>query len=475
MTISASDLVFRKSEIINDISTNGGRKGYDEVVGSVKYNIFPRVPISEQVTGKTRVRKIFLANENDDDEEAANALAFIECPSNGADYIVMALGSQSNTYADVVAAATAPTFIGCGSLNAALETDDTEAVILMEDDEIEFPNGGVLHVSDKFMVSQTIAAGVKIGDSVEYVTDTWQKITFTDDIAYPNGRYIGSNKVMTVGDDTNEEWIDLKDNLYTAEVLGTGDGTTSPTLATLTHVTNGICKQLGKRPVLNATHGATTYVVNVAANGDCSGDCSAGKLNMTTGAWTTPIVWAGTVDNATNVTITYRENCFSYSGNVCTVQLDAFPANAYAASNTYASGCLEQASILATADDWDDSDTTSGTYDQATYPVVIDNIGTVEDTFTIEFTSATAFTCSGTNEGSLGTGAVGTDFVPVNAETGKPYFTIDKDGWGGTWAIGDTVTFPTHASAMPIWLKEVVPAEAATVQQNLFVLGFYCE
>lgn len=474
MTISITDLKFRKSEIINDLSSNGGRKGYNEVVSGIKYNIFPRVPKAEQETGKTRYRKVFLCNENDDDEEVSNALVYVESITNGEDYIAIAAGTQDDTYADVSVSGTSPTFFGTGALNATLATDDTVAEILMEDNDIEFPNGGVLHVTDKFMVSQTMAAGIKVGDSVEYITDTWYKIASTDDITFPNGLYIGSNTVMTVGETTNEEWIDIVDNLHTNEVIGTGAGTTTPTLNSLDYATNGICKQLGKRPVISATHGATTLVVNVAANGDCSGNCSAGKLNMATGAWTTQIIWSDTVDNATSITVTYHENCFSYSGNVCTVGLDAFPANEYATSNSYAGGCVEQASILATSDDWTET-SASGTYNEAVYPVICDNIGSVEDTFTITFTSATTFSCTGTNEGSLGTGAVGSDFAPLNPENGKPYFTIDKDGWGGTWATSDTVTFATHASNMGLWLKEVIPLGAATVAQNLFVLGHYSE
>jgi hypothetical protein len=75
----------------------------------------------------------------------------------------------------------------------------------------------------------------------------------------------------------------------------------------------------------------------------------------------------------------------------------------------------------------------------------------------------------------VGTGSISADFSPINPNTGQPYFTVDKEGWGGTWAIGETITFLTDPSALPIWWKEIVPPVTAVENDNLTVLGFYCE
>lgn len=474
MPVATTDIKFRKSLIVSDSSNNGGRKGYVQVVSGARHNLFPRVTKNERTNGVTRYRKEFISNENTSDETAYAMECYLESPTNGQDSIQLASGSQVNVQSDILTAGTAPSFLGCGQLNAALETDDTEAVIVMESALIEFPNGGKLHVSDKFAVSQTIDTDVQIGDSVTYNAGTWEKISSTDDITYPNGLYLGSNAVMTLQNTTHEEWLSLKDNLHTAEVIGTGDGTTSPTLSTLTYKTNGICKQTDKRPVVTAVHGGANLTVTIDRTGLCSGDCSAGQLNMTTGAWTTPITWTDTIDNPSNITITYRENCFSYSGNVATVELDESPLNDYAASNTYAGGCLSFGDVKTSSDSWVET-SSAGTFDETTYPPICFNDGTVEDTFTITMTGATTFTCAGASEGSLGTGSTLTNFSPVNANTGQPYFTIDADGWGGTWQSGDTIVFKTHPSVAPIWLKEVVPAGAAQAPNNLLVLGYYCE
>lgn len=473
MPVASTDLKLRKSLAVNDSTSNGGRKGYVEALSGVKYGILPRVTKAERTAGLSRFRKIFFANENASDEAAASGLLFLETPSNAGDSILIAAGTQTDTAAEVAAIATAPTFVGCGALNTNLGTSDTEVILQMEAAGIEFLNGGLLHIANKIMVSQTIDAGVKIGDSVTFGT-IWTKITATDDVTYPNGKYIGSNKVFTVDENVTEEWLAIADNLYTDEVCGTGDGTTAPTLSTLTHVTNGICKQLGKRPVITAPSGGNTLTVNIASTGACSGDCSAGQLNMTTGAWTTPITWSGAITNDGEIKITYHENCFSYAGTVCTVELAESPANAYETTNTFASGVLEVGDIEAASDSWAET-SASGTYDESTYQAILTNLGTVEDTFTIAFTSATTFTCSGAAEGSLGTGSTSADFVPINANTGLPYFTIDKDGWGGTWANGDTVVLDTHPAAFPFWIKEAVPAGTEQAADNLCIIGSYCE
>jgi len=91
---------------------------------------------------------------------------------------------------------------------------------------------------------------------------------------------------------------------------------------------------------------------------------------------------------------------------------------------------------------WTES-SSSGTYDENTYPLLLFNDGTVQDTFTITFSSSTAFTCSGTATASLGVGSTLTDFSPINPDTGHPYFTLRSAGFAGSWTNGDTVVFRT--------------------------------
>jgi hypothetical protein len=213
--------------------------------------------------------------------------------------------------------------------------------------------------------------------------------------------------------------------------------------------------------------------VTVGADGVCSGYCTAGELNMSDGTWTTQITWTTAPDNGTDITVTYRERACTYTGNVATVSLAEQVAGAYLTENTFGAGCVYAEEIGAAVQDFTVS-SSAGAYDDAGYPLTLYNDGVVYDEFEITFTSASNFTCSGLYSGDCGSGAVTADFAPENPDTGQPYFLLAKDGFGGTWQAGDTITFTTLPAALPLWLRETVPAGAAA-DDNLLVLGWYCE
>jgi len=76
--------------------------------------------------------------------------------------------------------------------------------------------------------------------------------------------------------------------------------------------------------------------------------------------------------------------------------------------------------------------------------LTIDNAGgAVTDTFTVVFTSATAFDVYGMASGNVGSGTISVNFAPDNG--GNPYFTIESGHFTGTWAADDTFTFVTTA------------------------------
>lgn len=155
--------------------------------------------------------------------------------------------------------------------------------------------------------------------------------------------------------------------------------------------------------------------------------------------------------------------------------------NGYDAADTRVASCLMPASNPADAsrsirafwDAWDGS-TAGGTYDGAAPPTapsanvpLLDNIGAIEQVWTFTFSDATNFTAVGSTVGNVGGGAVdGVDFVPVNPNFARPYFTLPAAGWGGTWAAGDVLTFATHPAAFPVWWKRIIPAGADSISAD---------
>ena len=160
------------------------------------------------------------------------------------------------------------------------------------------------------------------------------------------------------------------------------------------------------------------------------------------------------------------------SGTTITLTLNAGDsfANSYtAATPTYVASCIDVGDIECAVSSWTET-STSGTYNESTYPLEMDNIGTVYDTWTLTFSSATNFSVSGTNTGSVGSGNISGSFAPNNADFTKPYFTINASGWGGTWASGETITFTTSPASQGIWIKKVVPAASSSYSGNSFTI-----
>lgn len=477
MTIASTDIKYRKSVMQIDLAANGGRKGAVEVQSGARHALFPRVTKSQRVAGLQRWRKEFWSNENADDEAGYGVLIYLMRPSNAGDRFYLAKGTQRDIQSEFSRAEDeyARTWMGAGFLETALSGGESEVALTMENDDFQFPNGGFLYLSDNTMTGQTLDADVKIGDSVTFSSGTWSKIAHTDDITYPNGWAVGATSVLTIQATTNEEFLEIAENQYTDEDIGDGDGAdTAPELATLAHVTNGICRQPDYLPVVTATCGGVSRTVNVAADGTCSGYCSAGELNMATGVWTTDITWTTAPDNSTDITITYAENAFSYSGNVCTVELAGTVANAYTTAATIGAGCVYEDEVACSMDNWAET-SSAGTYDETGSPPTLYNDGTVEETWTLTMTGTSTFSVSGAYYGSVGTGNTGADFEPVNPDTGEKLFSLLSAGWGGTWAAAETIVFQTHPAGVPLLIEEFVPAGCAAEPNNLLPIGSYTE
>jgi len=478
MTIAKEDIQFLKAVQQTDTAANGGRMGEIVVISGARHALFPRVTKTQRTAGLQRWRKEFWHNKNADDEAANGVLICIGRPSNAEDRFYLAEGEQRDVQSEFSRAdyPYGRVWMGCGALQTALSGGESEVALTMEADDFQFPNGGYLYLSNNTKTGQTLASDVKIGDSVEYSAGVWSKIAHTDDIDYPKGWCVGATAVLTKESTTHEEWLAIAENKYEDEDIGTGDGASAtPALTDLTHATNGICRQPDYLPVVTATCGGVERTVNVAADGTCSGYCSAGELNMATGVWTTDITWTTAPDNATDITITYAENCFSYSGNVCTVELTDTVANAYLVDGTtFGAGCIYADEVACSFDNWVET-SSAGTYDETTNPVTLYNDGTREETWTLTFTGSATFTVSGAYYGSVGTGNTGSDFSPLNPTTGQPFFTLASAGWGGTWANGETIVFQTHPSAVPMLIEEYVPAGCAAEPNNLLPIISYTE
>ncbi len=219
----------------------------------------------------------------------------------------------------------------------------------------------------------------------------------------------------------------------------------------------------------NITAGASTLTVTVKNSAMASGAdlifAGGDKIKIT--------------DKLTANALTGNEEVCTISGAPSVSGLDITITVVGTITNSYtADGTIARASSMMKPGDIKCSNTapaktsTAGTIDFSTYPIVLDNIGTVDEDWTLTFTDNTHFTCTGDTLGTVGSGLISADFAPNNGDFTKPYFTVVLGVWGGTWAAGNTVTFTTHPAATKIGGKRRVPAGTASLANNKATLVY---
>ncbi len=159
----------------------------------------------------------------------------------------------------------------------------------------------------------------------------------------------------------------------------------------------------------------------------------------------------------------------SWGGNTATIVLTESLGVNFSQTSTIVSTVVDLGTVEKSSDSWSESSGT-GSYDETTYPLTTYNIGTVVDSWTLTFADASNFSIEGLSTGPMGSGDTSTDCMPVNGAS--YYFKIDKDGWGGAWALGDTITFNTVHAGASIWVKEVVPSEIGSYSNNITRIGW---
>lgn len=113
----------------------------------------------------------------------------------------------------------------------------------------------------------------------------------------------------------------------------------------------------------------------------------------------------------------------------------------------------------------------SANYNDALFPLVVTNLGSIQERWAIVFTDTMSFKCIGEYTGQIGTGTINTDFYPMNPITQSPYFTIKKEGWGSGWANGNVLRFNTIAANYPVWaIRTVKQSEPAQITDHFQIM-----
>ncbi len=207
----------------------------------------------------------------------------------------------------------------------------------------------------------------------------------------------------------------------------------------------------------NASLGATTCTVLVESAAD-----AIFKSGMTV-----RISDRQTVDGVGNEQFLTLSANATYAGNVATLTFTATPLayNFTTAAPTYVSSVYTPTDVQATVTDFLLT-SASGTFDNVGHPIRPHGVGSVEQLWTVTFSSSTAYSVTGDVLGSVGSGNIATDFIPANSSFSKPLFTIPSAAFGGTYTPGDTIQFRTHPAAIPVWYRRTIPAGANSLSAN---------
>jgi hypothetical protein len=152
--------------------------------------------------------------------------------------------------------------------------------------------------------------------------------------------------------------------------------------------------------------------------------------------------------------------------DVLTITLATALVNSFLAIDTRVLSIIEAGNTVADFDTFIVTTGASGTYDEVGNPIEHDNIGGIQQAWTLSFTSATNYDLTGDTLGAVSSGNVSSDFAPTNPDFGRPFFTLRSAGFGGTFQSGDTITFNTSPSSRGIWALRDIPAGSSSFTGN---------
>ncbi len=151
----------------------------------------------------------------------------------------------------------------------------------------------------------------------------------------------------------------------------------------------------------------------------------------------------------------------SVAGTTVTLTTTTTVVAAYTlAANTSCASCILSGTVETSSSNYSVA-SAAGTLDEVNNPAVLDNIGTVEETWTLTFTTATAYTVSGAILGVVGVGNRTVDSAITNPDFARDYLTLPFALFTGTYVAGDTVTLKTHPASIGFFSRYEAPVNTA--------------
>lgn len=114
---------------------------------------------------------------------------------------------------------------------------------------------------------------------------------------------------------------------------------------------------------------------------------------------------------------------------------------------------------------------TDTTFDEINYPILVDRIGTDEETITVEVIDSTTYSVTSDIHGALPNGQFSTDYTYTHPQLTELVFTIQAAAFGGTPTTGDTFSFQVHPAIVPVWVGyECLAGAVKTIDGTPFIV-----
>lgn len=202
MSIQSSELVWRKSAVIDNTgTTNGGVMSFTaSSVSNVKNNIFPDVPQSERTAGSTLRRKMFIhvnngeANGNNVGLTFVAPRVFVETKTPGDDTVNFFVATQTDVESTVTGTEQK---YGMGELDVE-ETSGSGTIVVNVEDWSNVPifaNGMKIRVSDKADINASGNEEYHVINGVPSAVGNQVTLTLTGTLA---NTYAAGSKVSSV-------------------------------------------------------------------------------------------------------------------------------------------------------------------------------------------------------------------------------------------------------------------------------------
>lgn len=447
MAILSTDLLFFAAQYATDEGYGGGLMSSNEVQDGISQNVFPLIGGIDAAAGRLQLRKVYASVMSANTDRLLNAAVHAYSPPTDAqvDVCYFAWGDKRTTRSEAASAlAIAPFARGAVTGTMSLVSGSTYT----------FTNAGSLQVGDRLLLGPfSLAVGQR---DAEYIDDAG--VTYAV-IEAKSGSDVTLTGIVNHTGSALLYWSSLVHNTRAPKACGT--------LGLLSGVTAGATSlPLDAPPQLRVVPESDPYQTAPI------GIVSSGLKKL---AGRVPIFRAGDLIVVRNAADTVRE--IAQVARVDwfndTLELSSPLLNSYAAGSRVSSlvtlGDLQaQVGTVFSQQTWTRvfSDTIIGnpigsTYNQSLGTITVSNEGAETERWALVFTTATDFKLIGETLGQIASGAIGTNFSPLNPISSQPYFTIPAAGWGTGWQAGNVLRLNTIGARGPFWAARCISPGAA--------------